>query len=223
MKVEPGKIHWSNVITYNPKVGLDLSGDLPQGGIPIPAYGDFGGPQNTHPKKTVGVDALDTLFRDHDLALDVLFKDDGVITPGEVQPFISAHVTLITEVTKLQKDSDGLLRVDLEGKEIVEEGSAEATLYAGLTNLALTHDLALLPHNIGLTALESALEDLDFLNLPDSPGFDNVLGVVSQAVENMETGFAELPGVGKSLHGAAAYFEGQLIHLLTPSDTSDFG
>jgi hypothetical protein len=217
MKTELKNINWNNVITYNPQFGLDLTGNLPQGGIEIPAYGDFGGPQNTKPiddpEKIVGVDALDTLFGHHDHELSKLLED-GAISPVEVEGFILAHVNLITEVAKLPKDSSGLLIVDGGGS-----GNAEATLYAGLTVLALTNDLAHIPGDFGLTVLDSKL---DFSNLPDTPAFDNVLNVVTQAVENMETGFAELPGAGKSLHGAAAYFEKELVHLLTPSDTPDF-
>jgi len=71
-----------------------------------------------------------------------------------------------------------------------------------------------------LNALEAAL---DFSDISEPLVYDDVLEVVTQAVEDMGTGFAELPGAGKSLHGAFHHLEEQLVHLLTPSDTPDFG
>jgi hypothetical protein len=49
MNTKLEKIDWGNVITYNPTFGFDLFGDLPQEGIKVPAYGFYGGPQNTRP------------------------------------------------------------------------------------------------------------------------------------------------------------------------------
>jgi len=87
MKPKLDKISWDNVITFNPTFGFDLFGDLPQGGIKIPAYGFFGGPQNTRPlppsEEPKGVDALDTLFGRHDVALSSLLQD-RFITQEEV-------------------------------------------------------------------------------------------------------------------------------------------
>lgn len=226
MKTKLEKIDWSNVITYNPKFGFDLFEDLPQGGIKIPAYGFYGGPQNTRQtppgEEPKGVDALDTLFGRHDLALSGLLKDK-IITQEEVPAFISAHVALITGITDLGRDtSSGLLQVDIDKDtgQVTQAGSAEATLYAGLTILALTADLASIPGNHGLNALEAAL---DFSDLSAPVVYDDVREVVTQAAEDMETGFARLPGAGKSLHGALHHFEEQLVHLLTPSDTPDYG
>lgn len=225
MKPKLDKISWDNVITFNPTFGFDLFGDLPQGGIKIPAYGFFGGPQNTRPlppsEEPKGVDALDTLFGRHDVALSGLLQDK-IITQEEVPAFISAHVALITAITNLGRDTSGLLQVDInkDTGQVAQEGSAEATLYAGLTVLALTTDLSNIPGNHGLNALEAAL---DFSDLSEPLVYDNILEVVTQAAEDMETGFAELLGAGKSLHGALHHLEEQLIHLLTPSDTPAFG
>jgi hypothetical protein len=225
MKPKLDKISWDNVITFNPTFGFDLFGDLPQGGIKVPAYGFFGGPQNTRAfplgEEPKGVDALDTLFGRHDVALSSLLQDK-IITQEEVPAFISAHVALITGITNLGRDTSGLLQVDInkDTGQVTQEGSAEATLYAGLTVLALTADLASIPDNYGLSALEVAL---DFSDLSEPRVYDDILEAVTQAAEDMDTGFAELPGAGKSLHGALHHLEEQLIHLLTPSDTPAFG
>jgi hypothetical protein len=224
MAAKSEKIDWGNTITYNPKFGFDLFGDLSQKGLKVPAYGSFGGPQNTKEipqgQEPKGVDALDTLFGRHDVALSGLLKDK-VITQEEVPAFISAHVELITAITHLDRDpKTGLLEVDIDkttGK-VTHEDSAEATLYAGFTVLALTADLASIPGKHGLNALEAAL---DFSDLKNPPVYDDVLDLVTQAGKDMETGFAELPGVGKSLHGALQHLEEQLVHLLTPSDHPD--
>jgi hypothetical protein len=225
MKPELEKIRWDNVITFNPTFGFDLFGDLSQGGIKIPAYGFFGGPQNTRPlplgEEPKGVDALDTLFGRHDVALSGLLQDT-IVTQEEVPAFISAHVALITAITDLGRDTSGLFQVDIntDTGQVTQEGSTEATFYAGLTVLALTADLASIPGNYGLNALEAAL---DFSDISEPLVYDDVLEVVTQAVEDMGSGFAELPGAGKSLHGALHHLEEQLVHLLTPSDTPDFG
>jgi hypothetical protein len=225
MKPKLDKISWDNVITFNPTFGFDLFGDHPQGGIKVPAYGFFGGPQNTRPlppsEEPKGVDALDTLFGRHDVALSGLLQDK-IVTQEEVPAFISAHVALITAITDLGRDTSGLLQVDInkDTGQVTQEGSTEATFYAGLTVLALTADLASIPDNYGLNALEAAL---DFSDISEPLVYDDVLEVITQAVEDMGTGFAELPGAGKSLHGALHHLEEQLVHLLTPSDTPDFG
>jgi hypothetical protein len=225
MKLELKKINWDNVITYNPTFGFDLFGNLPQSGIKVPAYGFFGGPQNTRPippgEEPKGVDALDTLFGRHDVALSGLLQDK-IITQEEVPAFISAHVALITGITDLGRNKSGLLQLDITQDigQVTQEGSAEATLYAGLTVLALTADLASIPGNYGLNALEAVF---DFSDPSEPLVYDNILEVVTQAAEDMETGFAELQGAGKSLHGALHHLEEQLIHLLTPSDTPAFG
>jgi hypothetical protein len=225
MKLKLDKISWDNLITFNPTFGFDLFGDLPQSGIKVPAYGFFGGPQNTRSfplgEEPKGVDALDTHFGRHDVALSGLLQDK-IITQEEIPAFISAHVALITGITDLGRDTSGLLQVDIDKDtgSVTQEGSPEATLYAGLTVLALTADLVSIPGNYGLNALEAAL---DFSDISEPLVYDDVLEVVTQAVEDMETGFAELPGAGKSLHGALHHLEEQLIHLLTPSDTPAFG
>ena len=225
MKPKLEKINWDKVITYNPTFSFDLFGDLPQGGIKVPAYGFFGGPQNTRPlplgEEPKGVDALDTLFGRHDVALSGLLQDK-IVTQEEVPAFISAHVALITGITDLGRDTSGLFQVDIDKDtgQVTQEGSTEATLYAGLTVLALTADLVSIPGNYGLNALEAAL---DFSDISEPFVYDDVLEVVTQAAEDMESGFAELPGASKSLHGALHHLEEQLVHLLTPSDTRDFG
>jgi hypothetical protein len=141
MKPKLERISWDNVITLNPTFGFDLFGDLSQGGIKIPAYGFFGGPQNTRPlplgEEPKGVDALDTLFGRHDVALSGLLQDK-IVTQEEVPAFISAHVALITGITDLGRDTSGLFQVDInkDTGQVTQEGSTEATFYAGLTGVS---------------------------------------------------------------------------------------
>ena len=45
--------------------------------------------------------------------------------------------------------------------------------------------------------------------------------LLTEAVENMETGLAQVGGEGKSLHGVLHYFEQHLVNPLVSSDTSD--
>jgi hypothetical protein len=209
MTKELSNINWNNTITLNPTHGVNLAGEVPQGGLKIPSYGHFGGPQNpkpgADPQNPIEDGGLDALFMKHDGLIFNAVVNDGVLTPDER---ISAHSILISDVAKL--DAAGGLK------------DAEATVYAGLTNLALTAEVISFG---GLATLEQKLEEsfdsLDFSYLATPPVFDDVLNVVNEAVENMETGLDELHGQGKSLHGVLNYFEKQLVTLLTPPDTPD--
>jgi hypothetical protein len=185
-----GNIHWDDVITFNPEFGADPFGNLPQGGFPIPAYGTFGGPQNPAPGEPVTegpVDALDGLFMAHDLKILALLE--GGLDPAEL---VLPHAELIESIAALD-EAGGL-------------GDAEASLYAGLTTLALAGELA----QDGL--LDELAGQLKSYSLPT---------VLTEAVENMETGLAQVGGEGKSLHGVLHYFEQHLVNPLVSSDTSD--
>ena len=135
---------------------------------------------------------LDNLFKMHDEKL-IPFASDG-IQDNERPLLISPHVELIASIANLDAGS---------GLE-----DPEAILYAGLTSLALTAELATIPG--GLEALGSKLD---------------IPTMLTQAVENMKEGLAEVPGEGKSLNGALHWFEKHfvedLVELLTPPVSSD--
>jgi hypothetical protein len=185
-------IDWDNTVTFNPQFGLNISGDLPKGGIKIPDYGNYGGPLNYGGPTGTGVDDLDNLFKIHDEKL-IPFAMDGI--QNEERPLlIEPHVELISSIS------------DLDARNGLED--PEAILYAGLTNLALTAELATITG--GLEALGSNVD---------------IPTMLTQAVENMEEGLAEVPGEGKSLNGALHWFEKHfvedLVELLTPPASSD--
>jgi hypothetical protein len=181
-------INWDRTVTFNPKFGLNITGDPPKGGIKIPDYGEYGGPLNYGGPNGHGVDDLDNLFKIHDEKL-IPFANDG-IQPNELPLLISPHVELIDSIAKLDA-ANGL-------------EDPEAILYAGLTTLALTAELANIPG--GVEALGNKLD---------------IPTVLTQAVENMEMGLAGVPGEGKSLNGALHWFEEHVVKLLVPPASSD--
>ncbi|MGZ8896590.1 MAG: hypothetical protein ACXW3H_10315 [Candidatus Aminicenantales bacterium] len=81
------KIHWDDPdpLFINPKFGIDLQGHASEG-IPIPTYGNYGGP-NIYDRSGTGetVDALDALFKTHDETIQSAMSDSqtsGVLAPG---------------------------------------------------------------------------------------------------------------------------------------------
>ena len=133
-------------------------------------------------------------------SLDALFKihDETLIqvsTDGNgllPAELISAHATLIEDIAEL--DAAGGL------------STAEASLYAGLATLALTAEIN------GLGGLESLAGEL-------APEF-NLPGVLSEGVENMEEGLAQVHGHSRCLNGALHLFEQGFADLLAISPQS---
>jgi len=194
-------INWDNTITINPISGPNLGGGS-RGGIQVPAYGEYGGPQiSGNGFKNDPVDDLDALFKAHDLA--ILEAAEGGLAPSElVQP----HADLINGVTNLNETRDGLL--------VLEEGAggdAEATLYGALTVLALTAELT---QQGFLGQLEGALDPSDPFVIDDVPA------ALRDAMGYMERGLEEVPAEGKGLNGAIQLFENQFAELLGIPDLS---
>lgn len=185
-------IDWEKTITFNPKFGPNLSADLPPGGLKIPSYGNYGGPPNDAGPDGIPVDALDGLFKVHDRTIEASATDDGGLTPDDL---ISAHADLIGGIAAL--DAHGGLT------------EPEASLYAGLSTLALTAEVA------SFGGLEMLARELG----PET----SLQTVILEAIENMEVGLAEVRGGGKSLHGASHWFEQQFVDLLgvPPSPDAD--
>ena len=186
-------IDWDNTVTFNPTFGPNITGNPPKGGIKIPDYGNYGGPLNYGGPTA---DDLDSLFKTHDETIGRL--NLGEIEPHELPQLIPAHVVLIDSIATLDANN---------GLE-----DPEAVLYAGLTTLAITAQVAAVDGGLETLAKELA------------PEFD-IPTVLTQPVENMEVGLAEVPGEGKSLNGALHWFEKHfvedLVELLTPPVSSD--
>jgi hypothetical protein len=199
-------IDWSNTIPYNPEFGPGLVG-WPKGGIQIPAYGKYGGPQiSGNGFKDDPVDKLDALFKAHDQAIDTAMED-GLVPSELVQP----HGALINGITGLKESDDGLLVVVKETAGKPPEGDAEATLYAGMTSFALTAELTQLGF---LGQLEGALDRSDPFVL------DDVQAAIKDAARYMEKGLEEVPAEGRGLDGALQLFEKQFVELLGTPDLS---
>lgn len=201
-------IDWKHTITFNPTFGPNLEGGG-KGGIKIPAYGKYGGPQISGPGKPV--DKLDALFKKHDDDIG----DIGTVTGEEL---VEAHAKLINgiigsedgKIPGLKETQDGLLVVENVNKTPLT-GDAEATLYAGVTIFALTAELA---QGGFLGELETALDPSD----PDPRVLDDVSMALQDAWRYMERGLEEAPSAGKGLHGAFQLFEKEFDALLDTPD-----
>lgn len=185
-------ISWKGPLTkLNPKFGLDLQ-ETHQNGIPVPNYGNFGGPLNSggYP-----VDELDGFFEIHDDDIDgAIVKGKGVPSPQDI---VEAHAQLFGEILSLKTDDDGLLKVKRANGEIVAD--PEATLYAGFTLFGLTAHVMQLDE---LDEFESELAEL-------KPAL-NVSTVLTRAAEYMETGLEAVPSNEvKSLNGLFHIWEKQ--------------
>ena len=191
-----------NPLFFNPKFGIDLQGKAPKG-IPLPTYGNYGGPNISGPLPPV--DALDTLFRSHDEAILKAIISDSVLTPDElVQP----HAILINDIHHLLESDP----VDDAGNPVYDAG---ATLYGGFTIFALTGQLA----QFGLSgALDEALKALTKQDEPDDPPPYTRSAALNDAQGYMESGLAQLlpeeAGEARSLHGMLSIFEDQFADVL---------
>jgi hypothetical protein len=189
-------ISWEGPLTkLNPKFGLDLQ-ETHQNGIPVPNYGNFGGPLNSGGDP---VDKLDGFFEIHDGAIgDAIVRGNGVPSPEDI---VEAHAQLFGEILSLKTDDDGLLKVERTNGEIVAD--PEATLYAGFTLFGLTAHVIQLDELDGPNNLLGRFEDkLD-------PAL-NVSTVLTRAAEYMETGLEAVPSNEvKSLNGLFHIWEKQ--------------
>jgi hypothetical protein len=164
-------------------------------GIPIPSYGNYGGPNYSagveggrtpepgsadylaHPPK----DPLDQLFYTHDLTYQHV--KDGLVPPQEIPNVIAqADVTLV-------KGLDALAKTNLE---------PETLLYDAVGTLS-----------VGGKILTTELAYVDPLDAA------RVLTAVQAAIPNFEIGLAETPGKeARSLNGAFHVFEAHFAQLV---------
>ena len=184
-------INWDVTVRFDPN-SLQPSTH----GIPIPSYGNYGGPNysagvegGTTPEIPVPapVNALDFLFWEHDLVYQH-FKDDTA-TPLDIA---KADVSLVEGMYFLTQSDPAFFSND-----------AEALLYEGLAALTVGGKILTTPDELAY-----------FQTLPD---FDKgvVLQALHEAVPNFETGLAETAGSeARSLHGALHVFEAHFGDLL---------
>jgi|SRR3954468_21986660 len=159
-------IDWDSPLRFHPTT-LEPSTTR---GIPLPFYGNYGGPGNSGPGPALS--PLDELYQAHDNAYDQ--------AGGDISAQSAADATLIESILFL--DAQGGL------------SDPEDSIYAGFSTLAIVGNLAL--H-----------DDLDQLTTPPAL-------VIANAIDNLETGFAEAPSEGRSLHGALHVFEAHFSDLL---------
>lgn len=159
-------------------------------GIPIPSYGNYGGPnysagvENGRTPETPNpppLDALDALFYEHDLVYQHV--QDGAAPPTAIA---QADVHLVEAMYGLTQTDPALFAND-----------PEALLYEGLGTLSIVGKILTTPEEFAY-----------FQTL--SPAEQGLVAVVAphEAIQNFETGLAETPGnEARSLHGAFHVFE----------------
>jgi hypothetical protein len=184
---EVGHINWEPSLSFNP-TSLD---QFATHGIPIPTYGNYGGPGYT--AGTLGgttppppnpnpppVDALDQLFYAHDFALQQAQANQ------DPQAAVAASVELVLKMDQLTLIEPSAPNYD-----------PAAQLYEGLATLAVTSQL-----------IAPAWQFID-------PSTQAMIETATQdAVTNFEEGLAAIPGEAGSLHGAFHVFEHQFAQSL---------
>jgi hypothetical protein len=186
---DTGFINWEPNLFFDP-TSIDPAATH---GIPIPTYGNYGGPGYTAgtfggttpspPPNPPPVDALDALFYVHDLAFQQFH--DGTIGPAEL---VEASVQLVLGMSALTYTDPGSPDYD-----------PAAGLYEGLGTLAVVSQLL-----VGTGA---------FQTLP-SPVQQQIATATQEAVTNFEAGLAAIPGEAGSLHGALHVFEHKFAESL---------
>jgi hypothetical protein len=189
-----GFINWEPSLSFDPTSPAPFAAH----GIPIPTYGNYGGPGYTagilggttpYPPNPLPppVDALDQLFYNHDLVFQQV--RDGVLNPAAIGP---ANVDLLLKMSQLTYTDPGAANYD-----------PAAGLSEGLSTLGL----------VGQLAESGALQALP------TPVLNAIAAAAQEAVTNVEAGLAAIPGEAGSLHGALHVFEHKFAHDL-PFDLS---
>ena len=191
-------INWDVTARFDPSSLVDSTQGVSTHGIPIPSYGNYGGPNytagvegGTTPEGPNPIpaprDDLDQLFWQHDLVYQHV--KDGLVPPKDVPNAIAqADATLVEGLYALTKTT-----LD-----------PEAFLYDALGTLT-----------VGAKILTTELAYLS----PFDAGA--VLTAVQAAIPNFEIGLAETPGnEARSLNGAFHVFEARFAPLLTQAMAS---
>ena len=185
-----GNINWEPNLFFDP-TSLD---PFASHGIPIPTYGNYGGPGYTAgtlggttpnpPPNPPPVDQLDGLFYQHDLVFQQF--QDGVIT--DAAALVQASVQLVFGMSALTYTDPGSPNYD-----------PAAGLYEGLGTLAVVSQLL--------------VDTGAFPTLPP-PVQEQIAIATQEAVTNFEAGLAAIPGEAGSLHGALHVFEHKFADTL---------
>jgi hypothetical protein len=192
-------INWDVTIRFDPN-SLELS---TQHGIPVPSYGNYGGPNYSAgveggttpetPTNPAPVDALDFLFWQHDLDYQHATSATDIAR---------ADVTLVEGMYALTQSDSALFAND-----------PEALLYDAFATLA-----------IGGKILTTPEEFAYFQTL--SPSEQYLVGVLAphEAVQNFEIALAETAGnEARSLHGAFHVFEAHFAENIAPAVAGAYG
>ena len=181
-------INWDVTIRFDPNSVLPST----QHGIPVPSYGNYGGPNYSageeggrtpefgtaeyfaHPPK----DDLDQLFYAHDLVYQHL--KDGTATP---QQTFDADAKLLEGMYALTQSEPALFAND-----------PEALLYEGFATIGI------------LGKIETTPGESEYLQSALLQSQEQLL--TAAAIQHFETGLAETPGnESRGLHGALHVFE----------------
>ena len=185
-------INWDVTVRFNPN-SLETSTH----GIPVPSYGNYGGPGytagtegGTTPELPIPtpVDALDSLFWQHDLVYQHV--KDGTADPSQIA---KADVDLVESMHFLTQSDPTLFTND-----------PEALLYEALGTLSIVGKILTTPGELAYLQ-----------TLPPAEQF--LVGVLApqEAVQNFETALAETPGSeSRSLHGVFHAFEAHFSDFL---------
>jgi hypothetical protein len=196
-------INWDVTLPFDPNSLPSSSAGSAQHGIPLPSYGNYGGPnysagveggRTPEPadltSATLPKDPLDYLFYQHDLVYQHV--KDGLVAPPDIPNVIAqADVTLVEGMS-------ALTQTNLE---------SEAFLYDAFATLGIVGKILTTP--------------TELLYLQGHPtDAAAVIGAAEAAIPNFELGLAETPGSEvRSLHGAFHAFEAHHLGDLLPLPT----
>jgi hypothetical protein len=166
-------INWDVTTRFDPNSVLPSTH-----GIPIPSYGNYGGPNYSagveggtpsNPANPLPVDDLDTLFWQHDLVLQ-----NSAATPLDI---FQADLNLVLGIHNLPQ---------------TDFNDPETRLYAGLAELTIAEKILTTESSLADASVKLFLAGV----------------ALPEAISNFEQGLAETPGnEARSLNGAFHVFE----------------
>jgi hypothetical protein len=165
-------INWDVTARFDPSSLVDSTQGVSTHGIPIPSYGNYGGPNytagvegGTTPEGPNPIpapsDDLDKLFWQHDLAYQQV--KDGLVPPLDIPNAIAqADVTLVEGMSEL------LTKTNLAPEAFLYDALATLTIGAKILTTELTY---LSPFDAGavLTAVQAAIPNFE-IGLAETPG-----------------------------------------------------
>jgi hypothetical protein len=190
-KPSEGNINWDPHLSFDP-TSLD---PFATHGIPIPTYGNYGGPgysagtiggtvTGTVPPDPPPMDPLDALFYAHDFA----------VQEAQANPDPTAAAALIVGATiDLVHEMDALKLINPSEASY----NPAAQLYEGLATLAVVSQII-----------------APFWGSIGSQFQNEIIAATQHAVVNFEEGLAAIPGEAGSLHGALQVFEHKFADML---------